>query len=682
VIQQATDALPVFMELHYMKTSKIILLASSLIVIFFSSFPQVEAAIEKELDAKVAINIRWDKDDHKGFMQFRCNGKLIVNEDFSSTKQLESPRAVFIPYRFQQASASVSYESKIIDKNPPEGAPEIITMYEYSGPVKIKTGIAPGPLVIHHLGSILEQLREELKQQGMGDMEIPIPDQAKSSMTDNYQFALPTEKVHLKGKERHYRTKCCDANGEHYKEWYYKDVEKDITLGSLKLQKIQIGDDGKLSGNKSWEADARLFNPALTGGGKDLFPSSPKEDAQGGVSYSVTWSFGKQQAPLVEIQSVAFNTGENKKKEIVLQLYKLSTLGEIYPPEWIKGKKNKPAALILGQPFKVKAVLKVEKGIKKAKVWAEEEVIKGNGGFGGIDKKEVDVENGKIVAEFSINTPQDFIGINEVRWIWKAQDQTDGKEKTDIEAGVSDHKIFIIGPGPNNKILDADYNKFVYIVRIGCERAEGTKGGGETFNKIWKKFWNIEAPGGGGILAYRHTKPEVYDTRDLLNLGHGRCKAWQEFFYDTMACQGIKTEKVGVKPIEPLDIMVVKKQPAQGNPNPDRVFFEHALNAYDGNYYDPSYRLGPISRDNGPQEYENTSFVAYCECPGEKCNAIRNEAISKSIFNKILPGTFNSCGDLLFGDNSGMAQLADCLSQDENAHCVPNDIDLCEVVEY
>ena len=38
--------------------------------------------------------------------------------------------------------------------------------------------------------------------------------------------------------------------------------------------------------------------------------------------------------------------------------------------------------------------------------------------------------------------------------------------------------------------------------------------------------------------------------------------------------------------------------------------------------------------------------------------------------------------DLLFGNNPSMAQLADCLSQDENSHCVPNDIDLCEVVEY
>lgn len=665
-----------------MKTSKIILLASSLVLIFFSSFNRAEAAIEKELDAKVNINIKWDKDEHKGFMQFRFNGKLIVNEDFSSTKQLESPRAVFVPYKFQQASASVNYESKIIDINPPDGAPEIISRYEYSGPVKIKTGIAPGPLVIQHLGSILKQIREGLKQQGMGNMEIPIPDQAKNSMTDNYQFALPTEKVHAKGQERHYRIKCCDANGEHYKEWYYEDVERDITLGSLKLQKIQIGENGKLHGNKSWQADARLFNPALTGGGKDIFPSSPEEDTKGGVSYSVNWSFGKQQAPLIEIQSVAFNTGENKEKEIVLTLSELRSDSNITSPEWIKGSKNKPAALILGNQFKVKAIFRVKKGLKKAKVWAEEEVIEGSGGFDGIDEKTVNVKNGRIEAEFTINTPQDVIGTNEVRWIWKAQDQTDGKEKTDIEAGVSRHKIYIIGPGPNNKILDTEYKKYVYIVKNGCKWAAGSKGGDETFNKIWENFWNIQAPGGGSILAYRHTTPKVYTTRNLLYYGHGRCKAWQRFFYDTMACQGIETEKVGIKPIEPLDILVVKKQPAQGNPNPDRVFFEHALNAYDGKYYDPSYRSDPISRNNGPQEYENTSFVAYCECPGEKCNAIRDEALSKSVFNKILPGTFNSCGDLLYGNNSSMGQLADCLSQDENSHCIPNDIDLCEVVEY
>jgi hypothetical protein len=667
-----------------MKAPKIILLAASLVVIFFSSFYPAEAAIEKELDGIVTMNITWNKDGREGSMQFSFSATLIVDERFSSTTQLESPRPVFIPYKLQNPRASVNYVSKIIDQKPPEGAPELISVYEYSGPVKIKTDLTPGSLIIQHLGSMLKQIRKGLEQQGMGGMKIPIPDEAKNSMTDNYMFALPTEKVNAKGKRRHSRSVCCDADGESYTEWYYKDIEKDITLGSLKLQKIQIGDDGKLSANKTWKAEARLLSPALTGrkGDSAVYPNSPEEDPNGNVNYSVNWAFGKQLLPQVSIQSVAFNTGKNKKEKIVLPLSELPSENDITPPEWIEGSKNKPAALILGNQFKVKAVFNVKKGLKKAKVWAEEEVLKGNGGFGGIKEKDVEVKNGRIEAEFTIKTPQDVIGNNEVRWIWKAQDQTQGKETTDIEAGVSRHKIYIIGPGPGNQILGTEYKKYVYIVKNGCKWAAGTKGGDDTFNHIWDNFWNIEAPGGGGILTYRHTSPEIYTTHELLYYGHGRCKAWQEFFYATMACQGIKTEKLGIRPKQPLDLLIVKKQAAQGNPDPNRSFPSHALNAYNGKYYDPSYHTGPISRGDGPFLYETDSFIAYCDCSFyQECNPaeLEREIATMRFWNKYFPGTFKSCIPLLLaGDDAGFAS---CLSSDSFG-CFANDHSLCEVEEY
>lgn len=659
-----------------MKTSKILLLAASLVLIFFSSFYRAEAAIEKELDGIVTMNINWNKDGHEGFMQFSFKAELKIDERFSSTTQLESPRPVFIPYNFQYARASVNYESKIIDQKPPEGAPELISVYEYSGPVKIKTDLTPGSLIIQHLGSMLKQIRKGLEQQGMGGMKISIPDEAKNSMTDNYMFALPTEKIHAKGKRRHSRVVCCDADGESYTEWYYKDIEKDITLGSLKLQKIQIGDDGKLSGSKAWKADARLLSPALTGrkGDKSVYPNSPEEDPNGHVNYSVNWDFGKQLLPQVSIQSVAFNTGKNVEEKIVLPLSELPSENDITPPEWIDGGKNKPAALILGNQFKVKAVFRVKKGLKKAKVWAEEEVIEGSGGFDGIKEKTVNVKNGRIEAEFTIKTPQDVIGTNEVRWIWKAQDQTQGKETTDIEAGVSRHKIYIIGPGPGNKILDTEYKKYVYIVKNGCKWAAGKKGGVDTFNIIWDNFRNIKAPGGGCILSYRHTSPKIYTTHELLYYGHGRCKAWQQFFYATVACQGIKTEKVGIKPVQPADLLIVKKQSAQGNVNPYRVFSNHALIVYNGKYYDPSYHSDPISRSSGPFLYETESLIAYCNS-----SFIADEALSMQLFKKFFPDTFRVCGEfLLSGDDVGFAA---CLATG-NFSCFENDHSLCEVVEY
>ncbi|MDY7035630.1 MAG: hypothetical protein SV375_05630 [Thermodesulfobacteriota bacterium] len=667
-----------------MKTCKIILITGSLVFIFLSSFYRAEAAIEKELKALVTININWDKDEHKGFMQFRFNATLIANENFSSTEQLESPRPVFIPYKLQQARASVNYVSKTIDKKPTEGAPELISIYEYSGPVKIKTDLTPGPLIIRYMGSMLKQISQVLKQQGMGDMKIPIPAEAKNAMTDNYMFVLPTDKVHTKGKQRHYRIVCCNNAGESYKEWYYKDIEKDITLGSLKLENIQIGDDGKLSGSQTWKADAKLLNPALAGrkGDDTVFPNSPEEDPNGDVNYSVNWAFGKQLPPQVNIQSVAFNTGENKEKEIVLTLSELNSDSDITPPEWTEAGKNKPAALILGNKFKVKAVFKVEKGLKKAKVWAEEDVIEGNGGFGGIEEKTVDVENGRIEAEFTIKTPQDVIGINEVRWIWKVQDKTRDKETTDTEAGVSRHKIFIIGPGPGNKILGTEYKKYVYIVKNGCKWAADTTGGDETFNKIWENFWDIPAPEGGGILSYRHTTPEVYTTRNLLYYGHGRCKAWQRFFYATMACQGVQTEKIGIRPKQPLDLLIVKKQGAQGNANPNRIFKNHTLNAYKGKYYDPSYHSDPIPRGGGPLLYETESIIAYCDCSflrDCKLNELVGEALSMHFFNKLFPNTFNTCGDFLLGGDD--IRFVACLSNEEFG-CFMNDPGVCEVEEY
>ena len=667
-----------------MKTSKITRLTASLVFIWFSSFYQAEASIEEELDSRVTINIEWDKNGHKGFMRFKFNGTLIVNEQFSSTEQLGSPRPVFIPYKLQNPKASVNYASKIIDEKPSEGAPELISVYEYSGPVKIKTDMQPGSLIIQYLGYMLEQIRTGLKQQGMEGMGIPIPDDAKDAMNDNYMFVLPAEKVHAKGKERHYRIICCNADGESYKEWYYEDIEKDISLGCLKLEKIQIGDDGKLSGSKTWKADARLLNPALTGrkGDNTIFPYSPEEDSDGDVSYSVNWAFGKQLPPQVNIQSVAFNTGENKEKEIVLTLSELHSDSDITSPEWTEGGKNKPAALILGNTFKVKAVFKVDKGLEKAKVWAIEEVIEGNGGFGGIEEKTVDVKNGRIEEEFTIKAPQDAIGINEVRWIWKVRDETQDKETIDIEAGVSRHKIFIIGPGPGNKILGTEYKKYIYIVKNGCKWAAGTNGGDEAFNNIWANFWDIPAPEGSGILSYRHTIPEVYTTRDLLYYGHGRCKAWQQFFYATMACQGIQTEKIGMRPKQPLDILIVNEQGAQGNADPNRIFTNHALNVYKGQYYDPSYHSGPIPRGGGPLLYETKSFIAYCDCSFlHECdmNKLVGEALSMQLFNKFFPGTFNTCGDyLLSGDDVGFAS---CLSN-ESFGCFANDPLECEIEEF
>ena len=623
-------------------------------VVFFNialSCNFAQAGIEKELKAQVKISINWNIDEadsiKKGSFSFYLKGKLRLNEKFASTDQLEPAMAAFIPYSFKQVNASVNYKNIVIDKKPPKGCPEVKSERSYSGPVSVKTDLEPGALLIFYLGSMLEQVKQNLDQTFMGGMsKSMIPAEAENKMDDYYLFGLPVESMHATGKRR------IDLNGGQCK---YIPTKQDINIG-LTLEKILVNKKGILSGKKTWHSDILSLSPKLIGikGKKTPVPAWPAEKQNGSVKYNVKWTFGEQLPPKIKPASIAFNTETNKDQKIVLTLKELSSEKDISPPEWIRDKKNKPAALVLGNKFKVKAVFEADKNIKKVEIWAEEEVVKGDGGFGGIEKKIVNVENGKISAEFDIKTPQNVIGINEIKWIWRAKDMTPGKEPVELLAGQTQHKIFIIGPSLGNTVLDIpfiNYNKYVYIVKNGCKWAAGTKGGRETFDTIWGQFWDIPGPA-GNILRYVHKGADIYDTSGLLKAGKGRCGAWSDFFYDTVACQGILIRKICIQPKAPYTLLIVKKMPGQGNLAPYRGFYEHVFTAYNHKYYDPSYHTETIA---DLYAYEQRSFIAYCDL----------DAVDEK----------QSCAEYFTDDIDG---FIDCLVNNAD-DCAPNNVRVCEI---
>ncbi|MCJ7657260.1 MAG: hypothetical protein MUO55_05730, partial [Candidatus Atribacteria bacterium] len=87
---------------------------------------------------------------------------------------------------------------------------------------------------------------------------------------------------------------------------------------------------------------------------------------------------------------------------------------------------------------------------------------------------------------------------------------------------------------------------------------------------------------------------------------------------DTVGIHGIQILKIGIYPKNAgttvpeescFDRIVVKEAPAQGNPEPARVFTEHVLNEFGGIYYDPSYH---VDLSGSLHDYENKMFIGYC----------------------------------------------------------------------
>ncbi len=332
---------------------------------------------------------------------------------------------------------------------------------------------------------------------------------------------------------------------------------------------------------------------------------------------------------------------------------------------------NEPAAFVREYPFLVKVVFDCRRPVKAAEIRADETGDSGSC-FGGelTQVGDLTISGKQISGEFIIKTPQPVVGTHKVRWQWEGDiefEDEPGKIKANL--GESEHKIYIVGGVPAENA-----RAYKHAVDLGCEWAQGTEGGDDTFGQIWSKFWDVPAPG-GGILSYTHEEKWKGTTNALLTNSAGKCGAWADFFRDIVGIHGIQILKISIYPKKAVpnqscksdfDTIVVKEAPAQGNSNPARVFFEHVLNEFSGTYYDPSYHVG---LSGSLQDYENKMFHGYC---------------SSSEVIDIINSGVTTCTQINHSNaQQREALIADCLIKADNdgKACVPNQRDECEVYE-
>ncbi len=454
-----------------------------------------------------------------------------------------------------------------------------------------------------------------------------------------------------------------------------KPSKKSIYVGSMLLG-FKISDFGEMKGHRMWTArTVRNFSlsdlPEKMGR-----PAYKPESPGGGVTYNVTWAFGKAVKPInVEVKTVSFKYNNRDKKS--LQLLHHAPSARVEPPEWSHGGLNEPAAFVRDYRFPVKAVFNCYRPVEAAEEIHAKEVQKGSV-FGGelTQVGDLTISDKQISGEFIIKTSQKVIGTHKIQWEWKGKIKfKDEPKEITMDLGKSEHTIHIVGKEPTENT-----NAYKYAVELGCEWAKGTIGDDTTFLRIWEKFSNIPAPPpapSGGILAYKHETPTPSGTTDeLLTKGRGVCGAWADFFKDTVGIHGIKIEKIGVYPKNAgktisgklcFDNIVAIDVPAQGNLKPARVFTEHVLNKFKGIYYDPSYH---VHFYGSLKEYENAMFHGYCR--------------SQEVIVNVNQKPYHKCGKTDHKDpQQREALIADCLikADDDGTACVPNDYYECEVEE-
>jgi hypothetical protein len=391
-------------------------------------------------------------------------------------------------------------------------------------------------------------------------------------------------------------------------------------------------DDWKcLKDSKTWSSSKnkkKIGISNLTDSVVGKKPFNPAQDRSADVTYTIAWSLGEcKTKPALKLKEVHFNYDGNKESRV--QMFRHQDEQEIKAPEWTAYGERKTAAFIRKELFKVKVIFVVEgNDIEKAEIWAEEEVVnKGSAavkkGFNGIKKKMVSFSAGEKEkeVEFSVKTPQSVISVNNVKWFWKAKVWYKGSnefENVEIKnlgldgQNFSEHTIYIVYKKPLDSI-----KKYEFIVKKGCQWAEGDEDEKKAFEDIWTNFEDIPCPDAGpcsenpmpGIMAYDHSIQQ-FELSGFLKQGKGTCGAWQEFFSAVTGSQGIEVNKYTICPKQDMQFYSIVAVPgeAQGNPSPWRIFKDHAIIEYKGMLYDPSYKkTGPTLLD-----YENKAFSSYC----------------------------------------------------------------------
>lgn len=636
--------------------------AAVLLLILASVVSHALADSQKTMQAQVQLNISWDIDEgdtnRKGSLLMQIGGAMKLNPLSVQTPGGKAITPVSLQYSAEDLAGFYNYQETVTEKEPKNCSSPMLSTYKGSGVISTSRGRMRVQRMKHLASAYLNKLTP-MQQQFLAQMP------GQEMLVDFYDFGVVAPgRFVVSGESRE-------------KDCKYGISEKKISLGSVSLG-FKIPPSGEMEGHRIWKASSKksksIFKVGLADLPKEMGdtpPYKPAKSSGGDVAYNVTWAFGNAVLKPLDgkVRTVTFKYESQNKKS--LQLWHHGPPRLVEAPEWTSDGVNEPAAFVREYPFLVKAVFDCRRPVKAAEIRADETGDSGSC-FGGelTQVGDLTISGKQISGEFVIKTPQKVIGTHQVRWHWEGDiefEDEPGKIKANF--GESNHKIYIVGgvPAENTRA-------YKHALKLGCEWAEGSKGGDDTFVLIWEEFWDIPAPN-GSTLSYEH-QPEWPGTTDaLLTNSKGKCGAWADFLKDTVGIHGIPISKIGIYPKNAgmtipgeacFDTIVVKKAPAQGNPEPARVFTEHVLNEFHGTYYDPSYHYKFSGSLNG---YENEMFTGYCHSP--------------DVIEFVNTNKTDKCAQIKHSNKQQReALIADCLieTDDDGTACVPNRPE-CEVYE-
>jgi hypothetical protein len=645
--------------------------AAILTLLLTSVVSHALADSQKTMQAQVQLNISWDIDEgdtnRKGSLSMQIAGTMELNPLSVQTPGGKAITPASLQYSAEGLPGFYSYQETVTRKPKPKEC-ALVQTYKGSGAITMAQSFMRVQRIKHLASAYLDKLTPMQKQ-----FLAQIPGQ--ELLLDFYDFGcIFPGRYDVSGMSQ--GTDCK----------YYK-CEKKISLCRVSLA-FKIPSSGEMEGHRNWKASPKTFESIFIVSLADLpdkmgLPAyKPAESSGGDVTYNVTWAFGNAVLKPIDgkVRTVSFKYESQNKKS--LQLWHHGPPRPVEAPEWTSDGVNEPAAFVRDYPFLVKAVFDCRRPVKAAEIRADETGDSGSC-FGGelTQVGDLTISGKQISGEFVIKTPREVIGTHQVGWRWEGDIEfEDEPGKIKVNFGDSNHKIYIVGDVPPENV-----RAYKHAVYLGCEWAEGTEGGDDTFGQIWSKFWNIPAPN-GGILSYEHKREWLGTTNALLTNSKGKCGAWADFFKDTVGIHGIEILKIGIYPKNTIagmsipecyDTIVVKEAPAQGNPKPARVFFEHVLNEFGGIYYDPSYH---VDLSGSLHDYENEMFIGYCRSP-EVIDLINSHRI-KTMCPQIDLNSFYEHPTETLSDPI-TALVADCLiaADDDGTACVPNQYDECEVYE-
>lgn len=212
----------------------------------------------------------------------------------------------------------------------------------------------------------------------------------------------------------------------------------------------------------------------------------------------------------------------------------------------------------------------------------------------------------------------------------------DGDE--DCPAGASENLLYVTCDEPSGTMYHT-------ALHLACYNNDGATDESVIVAAIWAEFSNRSVkkvnPQDGSFQTsdLKYWGPNAQGnvtTAQLLDAGDGQCGAWMAFFHDVLALHKISSSEIAVvnetghgdaflvknatfsEPPNhipeiwaydwPSQITLGQGVPGQGNSNPRKAFYDHALVEYGGEYYDPSYGGSPFS---SLHDFEEASLIGY-----------------------------------------------------------------------